>query len=341
MKRIILDGVVGWDVLATDVRSELDAAKGEDIDLIINSPGGSVYEGLAIYNAIRDYRRDGGKVCARVVGVAASMATYIPMAADSVSVEDNAVWMIHNPWNIAIGDYNDMRKEAEILESMAALLAGAYVRKTGKKKAEIQEMMDGETFLFGQEILDSGFANEIEPAGDGAESKEEARIRAMASMENMKSKMRREPERQQLDQAAALIKDIKAAMPKENTAAKAEKEKRMDLQTLKNEHPEVFAEAAKIGAEEERARILALDEEAAVDPGNAKAAKIISEAKANGKTLADIQTRLIVAYREGGQDGENPPAVGTAEPQSTLSAEEAEVAKHFGLEASEMGGDKC
>ena len=94
---------------------------------MVNSPGGSVYEGIAIFNLLRDFRRGGGVVNAKIKGLAASMATYVAMAADSVSVEDNAVWMVHNPWNISVGDAREMRKEADILDGLAKIRSQHYL----------------------------------------------------------------------------------------------------------------------------------------------------------------------------------------------------------------------
>jgi ATP-dependent protease ClpP protease subunit len=105
--KLNIDGAIGVDVFAREVREQLAAAEGP-VEILVNSPGGSVTEGVAIYNAIRDYRRAGNQVTARVVGLAASMSSYIPLAADTVTVEDNAVFMIHEPSMIALGRKSDM-----------------------------------------------------------------------------------------------------------------------------------------------------------------------------------------------------------------------------------------
>jgi ATP-dependent protease ClpP protease subunit len=341
MTRINLDGVVGWEVLAADIRAALEAAAGDDIDLTISSPGGSVYEGLAIYNAIRDYRRDGGKVTARVIGLAASMATYIPLAADEVIVEDNAVWMIHNPWSIALGDQNDMRKEADILEGIAGVLASAYVKKTEWDRQEIRSMMDAETYLFGDDIVAFGFADRVEPAGDGAEDRDEAVAMARTEVEAMKHTMKQEPERQQLDKAAAMIKaEIPAVGRAKSPAEKAENTGvPMDKELLKKEHSavydEVHSDGIKAGVEQERARQKDLDAQLEADPGNVKLAELIAEAKATGKTVAEIQTRIIVAVRDGKLDGENPPHVETEPAFDHLTDDDREAAERMGVSLSE------
>lgn len=349
MKQIHIDGVIGWDVLTTDLRAEFDAAKGEDIDLTISSPGGSVYEGLAIYNVIRDYRKDGGKVNARVIGMAASMASYIPLAADSVTVEDNAIWMIHNPWSFAIGNQHDMRKQADILDGIASVIAAAYVKKTGKEKVELLKMMDDETYLFGQEIVDSGFADSIEPAGDGAEDKESAMASALVSMEALKNQMEQEPERQQMDKAAAMITEMKGAVstPKpvvnrDKPAATAEttKEevKNMNLDQLKMEHPDVFAEAVEIGETNERERRNVLNAQAAVAPENADLQAIVSEAIEQGTKDDDrvLQNKITLALVNGkALAGENAQSIETTPDVPALSAEDQEAAELAGMSHDE------
>lgn len=202
MTTIHIDGAIGWDVTARDIREQLSGAG--DIDLQISSPGGAVDEGLAIINALRDHRRAGHQVTARVVGYAASMATGIALAADRVEVEDNSVWMVHNPLGIEIGDYRAMRKYGDILDSLARVLGKAYSDKTGRGLAATRKEMDDETWLFGQEIIDAGYADAMTPAGDGPESKKEAKAIVSAALHSMTAKLR-EREQTPLDQIAALL----------------------------------------------------------------------------------------------------------------------------------------
>ncbi len=151
-------GVVGWDITAEGINKQLEKADGQDVVFEIASPGGSVYEGIEIFNAIRNYE---GKTTAKIVGMAASMASYIPLATTKVFAEDNAVYMIHNAWTIAIGDSEELKAESEILESINETLARAYVTKTGKGEKEVLKMMSDETWLFGDEIKKEGFVDEM------------------------------------------------------------------------------------------------------------------------------------------------------------------------------------
>ena len=188
MTTIDLQGVIGWDTDLTDLLSTIESA--EDIQIRIHSPGGEVYDGIRIHNAIRDHRRAGHRVVAQVSGLAASMATYVAMAADRVEVEDNAVWMIHNPWTIAIGDHHTMQDTAAQLHALGRVLASAYAKKTGRKADKISAEMDAETWLYGDEIIEHGYADALVPAGDGAENPEDAIALARTQFGAMRQRLR-------------------------------------------------------------------------------------------------------------------------------------------------------
>ncbi len=157
-KILSISGVIGWDTTAKNVREFLEGAGGKAVEVQISSPGGYVYPGLEMFNALRNYE---GHVTTRLMGLAASMASYIAMAGDRVIAEDNSIFMIHNAAGLALGDHKTMRKAATVIEGISNLLAKKYMEKTGKSLAEIKELMDDETFLFGDEIKESGFVDEI------------------------------------------------------------------------------------------------------------------------------------------------------------------------------------
>lgn len=165
MKRINLEGEFGWDIYSSKIREQLDEAKGEDLDVHIASPGGSVFEGIKVFNDFRDYKRryPESQNMLTVKGLAASMASYFSMnpAFELVVVEDNAVLMIHNPTGGVVGDYRDASKFADMLKGLTDLLIQAYCKKTKKTKSQIAALMDDETWYFGSEIIENGFADEI------------------------------------------------------------------------------------------------------------------------------------------------------------------------------------
>jgi ATP-dependent Clp endopeptidase proteolytic subunit ClpP len=188
-KVIALSGDVGWEISANKIRSELKAAKGKDVEFHVNSPGGFVSEGIEIFNVIRGYK---GHTTAVITGVAASMASYFILACDKVVAYDNTIYMIHNPWSLATGDYNDMGKAFEMLKGMASLLAKEYAKKTGALVDKMQDFMDAETFFFGDEMKSEGFVDEIleAPEDKDDDDKASAITKARASMDNCLNRMR-------------------------------------------------------------------------------------------------------------------------------------------------------
>jgi len=158
MKTINIIGEIGWDVTADEVINQLERADG-DIEVYINSLGGSVYQGIAIFNAIFDYNK--GKVTTINKGMAASMASYILLAGDTTKAYSNATYMIHNALTFTYGNANELRDKANHLESLSNIIANMYADKTGRSIKEIKQMMDNETFLYGDEMLKYGFVDEI------------------------------------------------------------------------------------------------------------------------------------------------------------------------------------
>lgn len=162
--RIEITGTIGEDTTADAVQKALDAARGDSLDIRINSVGGSVFAGVAVYNSLRAYQRKypAAKLEVTITGLAASMASYIAsLPGAHVVAYDNAVAMLHNPANIAVGDYRDMAKNSEFLSGLAALMRKAYAARSGKSTDDIARMMDETTWLFGDEIRTEGFADEI------------------------------------------------------------------------------------------------------------------------------------------------------------------------------------
>lgn len=203
MTDLELTGVVGWDFSAADFRRDLSAVSG-DVRLRIHSPGGEVTDGIDIANAIRAHRRSGNTVTAYVSGICMSMATYIASVCDTVEVEDNAVYMVHNPWSFEIGDYRAMAKAGEILSGLSRVLATTYAERTQRRIDVIRSEMDAETWLFGAEIIDAGYADAVVDAGEGAETKDDAMAMARARWSGLKTKMK-ERDPVAFDRIAAML----------------------------------------------------------------------------------------------------------------------------------------
>jgi len=163
----IYDEIGFGGVTAKDFVAEVGKLKGQHIDLRVNSVGGSVIEGAAIYNALRRHK---GGLTVHVDGLAASMASVIAMAGEEVLMADNAMLMIHNPWSMSIGDANDLRKEADVLDKLKKTLVNAYTRKTGMDSTEISSLMDAETWLDATQAVAMNFADGIEDGIEAAAS---------------------------------------------------------------------------------------------------------------------------------------------------------------------------
>jgi len=156
---IYLYGVIDqyFGISAEDIAKELDALKGKAVTLRINSPGGDVFDGRAMYSAIRQH----GNVTAQIDGLAASAATYVAMAAQSVAIVEGGFMMIHNAWTLAFGNKNDFTELAGLLDKFDQSIASDYMKKTGKSAEEIAAMMDAETWMSAQEALDMGFVDSV------------------------------------------------------------------------------------------------------------------------------------------------------------------------------------
>ncbi len=154
----IFDYIGSWEISARSFIDELKKVEAEEINLHINSPGGSVFDGVAIQNSLKHHP---AKVNVYIDGLAASIASIIALAGDEVQIADNAYVMIHNPSAIVFGEAKDMLKEAEVLDKLADGLAGDYSRKMGISVDEARSLMDEETWYLGEEAVAAGFADSV------------------------------------------------------------------------------------------------------------------------------------------------------------------------------------
>ena len=157
----IHDDIGGWGVSAKMFLDELRKVTTPEVNVEINSPGGDVFAGLAIYNGLRN---SGKKVNVKVLGIAASAASLVAMAGDTIEMPENTFMMIHNPWTFAAGDAEDLREQADLLDKIGDSLTSTYARRTGKSAEEIQTLLAAETWFTAQEAVDAGFATAVTPA---------------------------------------------------------------------------------------------------------------------------------------------------------------------------------
>lgn len=146
-------------VTAKGVRDRLQALRGIDrLTVRINSPGGMVDDAIAIHTLLSEYKAE---KTFKVDGVAASAATVLPTVGSKVELAPGSMWMIHNPWTIAIGDGNAMRKAAEISDKYRDNLIGLYSRRTKQDPEAIAEAMAAETWYTAEEAMAAGFSDSI------------------------------------------------------------------------------------------------------------------------------------------------------------------------------------
>jgi ATP-dependent Clp endopeptidase proteolytic subunit ClpP len=153
----------GGGVTAKDFQKELSEITASQIDLHINSPGGQVFEGVAIYNLLKQHK---ATITTYIDGIAASIASVIALSGDKVVMAANALFMMHNPSGIVMGTASDMRKTADLLDKVRGTLLTVYAGKSTKSEQDIVGLLEDETWFNAEEALAAGFADEIAGAMD-------------------------------------------------------------------------------------------------------------------------------------------------------------------------------
>lgn len=156
----LYDEIGFWGVSADDFASELDAITASTIELRVNSPGGEIFDGLAIYNALQ---RHPATVTAYVDSLAASAASFIVQAADKIIVNELGQMMIHDGIGFAFGNAADMRELADQLDKLSNTIAEIYSARSGTPADTWRTAMRAETWYNAQEAVDAGLADELEP----------------------------------------------------------------------------------------------------------------------------------------------------------------------------------
>jgi len=175
----VIDGF--WGISAADFARELAAISTPNIALRINCPGGDVFEARAMMTAISDHPAN---IVAYVDGLAASAATALTLACDSVEIADGAFYMIHQAWTFAMGNADDLTATAALLSKVDDVLVAGYVAKSGKKSDEVLALMKAETWYTGQEAVDAGFADKVQEPGSKATKAATARTFNLSAFGN-------------------------------------------------------------------------------------------------------------------------------------------------------------
>jgi ATP-dependent protease ClpP protease subunit len=261
----LYDEIGAFGAGSKEFLADLGKLSGQHIHLRINSPGGSVVEGTAIYNALR--RHEGG-LTVHIDALAASMASVVAMSGSPVFMADNALLMIHNPWTVSMGESKDLRKEADLLDKLKSTLVNAYVRKTGMDAEEIAKMMDEETWLDAVESVALGFADAIEEGVAAAATATPEMLRARFDKFAKASSSMNQTEvitysAEVAEQAAEIIEAtvVSESAPVEPIVETASSEtEAVETETVEAPAPEVteMAEVAEVQAEPQ-ARLAAAD----------------------------------------------------------------------------------
>lgn len=185
-RSISIYDVIGYDywtgdgVTARRIAGALRSLGAGPVTVNVNSPGGDVFEGLAIYNLLREHQ---GEVTVKVLGLAASAASIIAMAGDTVQIARAGFFMVHNVWTVAAGNRNDYRELADWLEPFDSALADIYAARTGADVKAMGKLMDAESWIGGSSAIDQGFADELLPSDQVSQGSAKAQGNAARRLE--------------------------------------------------------------------------------------------------------------------------------------------------------------
>lgn len=210
----------GDGVTARRISAALRTIGERDVSVYVNSPGGDVFEGLAIYSLLREHK---AKVTVKVLGLAASAASVIAMAGDDIQISRSGFLMIHNTWVAAAGDQHALRETADMLEPFDRAIADIYAARSEGKVADIRKMLDKETWLGGSDAIEQGFADGL-LASDAATKDTGKGTSARARVEEIvrASGLSRREERELFAQLKNEIGKPGAADPGKRDAAEVE-----------------------------------------------------------------------------------------------------------------------
>lgn len=258
MKIIKITGGI-WPWTAQEFEWNLNRANGEDIEINIHSPGGSVTAGLKIYNLISNYS---GKVTTRNTGLVASIATIVMLAGDEVVSDEAAIFMIHNAQTFIEGDHNELRKSADVIDAISLMMANIYSKKTGKSVSEIRKKMDATTYFVGNKMKEFGFVDRMIESKNPV-NKTEIKTNAVIEIDKFFAELKEsDTPFENIDNIAASMESIGANFRKTGTAPDVpviakkapatdsrgtNKEITMDLKTFKAEHPGIYNEVVQVG----------------------------------------------------------------------------------------------
>lgn len=324
-------------VTSESLNRELEVLRGaERVTVRLNSCGGDLYTGLAIHSVLRSLDAD---VTVRIEGIAASAASVIACAGDRVVVTPGSIFMVHEGALGLLGYYTgaDLRALVADMDAGVRAMLGVYAAKTGRPEDELREMVEAETWMVGQEIVDAGFADVLEDtgAGDGEAAVEDegggevmvagvlhdlSRFRHVPDLAARVSASARHTE--QTPGASAPVSD----MTEPPRAAEEEGETFMNISELREQHPDLVAEIEAAARQSERDRLAAIDEVADGLPS-----EMVREAKYGEHTMGAEQLALAALRAQ------------SADRQARAEADRAAAARYLAdaqSDAEESGTDE-
>lgn len=235
---VMVYGEVGWDFGAKGFVEELKAIPEDaEVNFHVNSIGGSVWDGIAIYNAMKLMPNKKNVI---VEGLAASIASIIALGGDTVHMATGSMIMIHNAWTFAIGTAEELQKQAETLERVNGSLLDIYEKETGAERETLQDLMTAETWMGAEEAIEMGFADSMDETLEVAAKLNDGKL---------------------VVNGIGFEQNTLKNLPMNKYTG--EEEKVMDVETLKAEHADLYNEivtqASEDGAKAERERIQQLD----------------------------------------------------------------------------------
>lgn len=283
-------------VSSSEFKRELDRLGNvNNLSIRINSNGGSVTSGWAIYNVLKQHK---AFKTVYVDGIAASMGAFIAMAGDEILMSNAGLLMIHKPWGIAMGEAEELRQEADTLDKMFNIAVKIHAERTGTSEDDVRDMMTKTTYLNAEEALELGFIDEIiEYDGEDTELDTESNMLHIAGEKLSIEKLLNRKELMQK------ISEIGFMKQKNIKSSNEGDEKLMDLKELKEKHPEIYSQARNEGVAEERARIKEIEESAL--PGTEE---MVQKMKfTEPKSAMEATKEIVKAFKTVPQSSANPP----------------------------------
>ena len=298
----------GDEVTPKQFADDLKALEGKDLTVRVNSPGGDVFAAQAIYNQLKSYA---GHVTMRIDGLAASAATIITCAGDTVIMPDNALFMIHNPKGAMCGYYGakDLADYAKQLDTVRQTIVNVYKKRCANlSDTQIKHKMDDETWMTAQEALEYGFVDQLDAEMEVENSLKDGML-IMNSVSCDLSRFQRGKEVETIINGFSVNKAPKSPKNAENSTESEDNpmENKDLLEKIKNllgvteqapAEPAVQDNAQPDPVIVERERLMALD--ALDDHKNGAISKMVNAAKANGSTVEQVKP-FIDALREDGE----------------------------------------